>query len=743
MQIDRPIIALLIFLSLFSCFSYAEDENDAAIGLASAMAELSKVVESSETADTSQIKALRDKIKAANMEFVDCLEERWGVLQGPSLGKTLNRRHERFINKQKENIERLIQLIDRGDIDELREFMKGLRREERILPEVSEARVVKPPKAPHYRDSIIKPACKSTGIRPTKDDLLTEEMDFSIRTLAISRLHCDWKKMYEFVRDEISYENYFGFCKSARLTLLERSGNDFDQARLLVSLLRAAEIPARYLYGTVSIPSSSATDWFGVSRGGIAGAIFAAEGRPGADIISKSTNAVKKLYEEHIWVECYIEERGKWVSLDPSFGALIDQSRSEVKLPDMDELWKCKTDEEMKNVIGELSDSLELSTFMKKEDIEELIKVRQSGDISALRHPPRRFYDVISYISEYSKAPSKYEYRVIFRLSAAKDEAQSEPIPLSQLIGQRCTISYEPVASDDIALIERCNGLKNTPVYLLRMKPVLKIAGRDIVEGDEILPGGRSTVEIIIISPWGKKEEYLKQLVGGSYNAIAFSLKSPSRKFIKQRVDKLSKDLKHVDEIDLWQERILGETLYLTAMTFLMQASEISSLREKYLGIVDINTPPAIVMTTISPLIYHPAQRFSLNGYELSMDVLRNEHLPVSISGNDASCTNFTLASGLTASALEHSILEQIYGKDAISTVKLLAEADNVKAEILRGNLLLFPSTRITYLDWWGSGGLIMGAPSKAYQVLLVKVQPGQRLATSPTPNLTFREVTN
>lgn len=36
-----------------------------------------------------------------------------------------------------------------------------------------------------------------------------------------------------------------------------------------------------------------------------------------------------------------------------------------------------------------------------------------------------------------------------------------------------------------------------------------------------------------------------------------------------------------------------------------------------------------------------------------------------------------------------------------------------------------------------------MSAPRKTYKFLLVKVQSGQRLATSPAPNLTFREVTN
>ena len=35
-----------------------------------------------------------------------------------------------------------------------------------------------------------------------------------------------------------------------------------------------------------------------------------------------------------------------------------------------------------------------------------------------------------------------------------------------------------------------------------------------------------------------------------------------------------------------------------------------------------------------------------------------------------------------------------------------------------------------------------MSAPSKAYCLLMVEVHLGQRLATSPTPILTFREVT-
>ena len=50
---------------------------------------------------------------------------------------------------------------------------------------------------------------------------------------------------------------YFGSKKGAQLTLLERSGNDFDQCALLVALLRAAGYSASYQFGWMEIPYDS------------------------------------------------------------------------------------------------------------------------------------------------------------------------------------------------------------------------------------------------------------------------------------------------------------------------------------------------------------------------------------------------------------------------------------------------------------------------------------------------------
>ncbi len=50
----------------------------------------------------------------------------------------------------------------------------------------------------------------------------------------------DPRRIFNYVHDHIRYVLYFGSKKGAALTLLKKSGNDFDQSALLVVLLRAA-----------------------------------------------------------------------------------------------------------------------------------------------------------------------------------------------------------------------------------------------------------------------------------------------------------------------------------------------------------------------------------------------------------------------------------------------------------------------------------------------------------------------
>ncbi|MEK6821282.1 MAG: transglutaminase-like domain-containing protein, partial [archaeon] len=70
--------------------------------------------------------------------------------------------------------------------------------------------------------------------------------------------------LLNFVRNEIEYIPYFGSKKGANATLLERAGNDMDQASLLVALLRASDIPARYRRAEIKVSLRAVTDLLGV-----------------------------------------------------------------------------------------------------------------------------------------------------------------------------------------------------------------------------------------------------------------------------------------------------------------------------------------------------------------------------------------------------------------------------------------------------------------------------------------------
>jgi hypothetical protein len=73
-------------------------------------------------------------------------------------------------------------------------------------------------------------------------------------------LENDPKRIFDYVHDHIRHVLYFGSKKGAQLTLLERSGNDFDQCALLAALLTAAGYSPSYEFGALKMPYSNNTN---------------------------------------------------------------------------------------------------------------------------------------------------------------------------------------------------------------------------------------------------------------------------------------------------------------------------------------------------------------------------------------------------------------------------------------------------------------------------------------------------
>lgn len=140
-------------------------------------------------------------------------------------------------------------------------------------------------------------------------------------------LENDQVKIFEFVRDRIRYVHYFGSKKGATLTLLERSGNDFDQCALLVALLRAAGYTnVKYCFGFVYYPYEAEDGldlrrWWCLDKPGtnmVAALEFAASfsdaaGFPALDTVPEEG----WLGLHHVWV--VLKDGEQFHHLDPAF----------------------------------------------------------------------------------------------------------------------------------------------------------------------------------------------------------------------------------------------------------------------------------------------------------------------------------------------------------------------------------------------------------------------------------------
>src|SRR5271169_6556999 len=69
------------------------------------------------------------------------------------------------------------------------------------------------------------------------------------------------QNVFDYVRNSINVEFRFGLGKGGRGALIDQSGTPFDQAELMVKLLRAANITAGYQVGTITLTAQQFGFW--------------------------------------------------------------------------------------------------------------------------------------------------------------------------------------------------------------------------------------------------------------------------------------------------------------------------------------------------------------------------------------------------------------------------------------------------------------------------------------------------
>lgn len=143
-------------------------------------------------------------------------------------------------------------------------------------------------------------------------------------------LQYDPIRIFNYVHNHIEYTPYFGLLKGAGQTLLERSGNDFDQAALLVELLEESGYSPEYVYGTMHIPMLDVfyydlPNWLITQVSSAAVETILANG----GIPYAQSGQVSGYEVDRVWVE--VDIGGQIHKLDPAFKRHYGQAGENVQ----------------------------------------------------------------------------------------------------------------------------------------------------------------------------------------------------------------------------------------------------------------------------------------------------------------------------------------------------------------------------------------------------------------------------
>jgi hypothetical protein len=497
----------------------------------------------------------------------------------------------------------------------------------------------------------------------------------SIILTQAAALHQNPIEIVEFVRNQMATELYHGAMKGAEGTLRSRGGNDVDQASLLIGLMRASGIPARYVRGVVALSGAQAMSWTGVSSTRRVADLLTRAGIPFRTIRQGGTIGAFEV--EHTWTEVYVpygnyrgvplDASGRtWIPLDPSFKALTLTPGADLPAGAN---FKAET-----LIPSYLSAPPTLSAvdFYKKTltdwltgsdsglTLDRLTMTRAVDPAAAGLLPSTLPYATVSVNQELAALPDGLRHRVRFDAVGDGGTSLDVTIPASELLGRRLTLSYIPATVEDQIVANAFLGLNETPAYLVKVRPVLKVGGVVRAAGAlSIQMGALHDVTIEIQTP-RTTIPVTNTIMAGGYFAIGLAAGA---------ADPPASDVVAAEDTEGTGG---ANELHRLAVEYLDRWNDADEFLAGVLHVVTVR--PALSEVMVGgfyrrTFLFGEPQSIEWRGLFVDADVRISE--PVPIDANDRQ-REFLRLSGLAGSELEARVLQENLEVDSISAAHLL-----------------------------------------------------------------------
>lgn len=578
-------------------------------------------------------------------------------------------------------------------------------------------------------DGVITQAYAQAGNQPAPADL-ESTIDVQVTDAIIQQaadLNNNPVEIYNWVRNNIDYMPTYGSIQGSHATLESKKGNAFDTASLLIALLRASNVPARYAYGTVRMPIEEVMNWVGGAE--VPEAALSVLGQGGIPNLGRTQGGKLVAVElEHVWVEAWVEfeaSRGtknvpgnSWVPMDASFkqfeytdGVDIQQqvplqaqvfADSVISSAIVDELNGSIQNIDQQTIQNQLGQHrTQVDQFINSQPqnitIGEVIGSKAIKKFTTQALSAGLPYEVNSHSQNFASLTDnlRHKYRVDI------GSYYSRTFNLSELGGKSLALSFKPATEIDKETLRslmpndptQIDQLpRSIPGYLVTLEARLAVDHEEIPTGALFQMGNEVAIRQALYDPAKGWAQTSSPVVAGEYHAISVSVAGVSSvqasktKTKAQEVRGLLEEC-HVNSncsvFDNFNQHLLLGLLMDSGVLSWFSITEVQSLvASNQQKVIYQPLPSYGKFGTVSKVQYSWGVPRSIGFVGVQMDIDYKKILAESKEASNETRVNFVKADGFRGSANEHLIPEQLFTTSSnsllgqgVSSVKALSSA--------------------------------------------------------------------
>lgn len=557
------------------------------------------------------------------------------------------------------------------------------------LPQVR--RISAQPVAPEQAREILSSRDVTAQGLPAMGAMGAATVSSDISALARA-LKNDVDLIYEYVYNNIAYKPIFGSIKGATGTLIDQCGNDFDQAALMIALLREAGYTAGFKYGVIRLGPDQVENWLGVAQDSTAiGGLLGSAGIP-SQVYLYGGGEVAYVDMNHVWVQVTIE--GTDYVFDPSF-------KTHTVKPGIDLASAMGYDQ-----AGFLSNAL-VGTSVGADYLEDVNKANMAADMTAYadnlidtirtQHPSATLSDIVGGL-EIDPVTMPLRQTALPHQQTVTDTWTAIPA------AYRTTLRVQHAGIDLTLYSDEIYGKRLSIFYNLSNQPVLRLDGSPLATGNSTTAGTYVSISLSVDHPYAANGgTYADQnftfsiLAGGSF-AVSNGWSEVTANMVEHHRAILNENL--AAGLPDTDETVLGETLAMMGFAWLAECDQSDRLMDRVTGTFTIHHHNlGICGQTSSPYVDMPMSLVSVAS---------------KTADSDLESAGFFTSSG-RASALEWGMIEQYQPNSAVCTVKLIDLANTQSHKIfdvtstnwnsVQGQLTGFSSNELNHVSSYINAG--------------------------------------